>query len=194
MKIACVTPDGSLIHDPEQPSTRGWRDNELSQTVFSAAVDAHQYCPWERDSHEFSRSPVKHNNQPPKESHNERTSWSTQCRWLHWLSMLMGVAVEMSETTRARMASLLGVALITLKEGKALIAKHCGYVSRGEAIYHVHQRMRRNGQHVFHLLAAGYEAGLWGQPLYWNEKQRQLRDIPFRPKGTRDRTAPKNGP
>jgi hypothetical protein len=183
-RISPVAADGSLVQSMEK-SRRRWSNQNLSATVFEAAVDASNGKNWRRDPQELVSGTVSDSTEGVSSGEKGQGVkwWSLQVRWLSWLSMLMGVADDMHESVRWQLACLLDVSLVTLRDAAQTIANNPGYRQRGKMVLWVHQQMRRGPDYLFRLLAAGHAAGLWGQPFYWSPKRHQLYVVPFRPTG-----------
>jgi hypothetical protein len=190
--LTSITPDGKRIHSKNVENG----DEALSATKFIAAIDAEKKEPWSRKPKvQFGLSRFEG---PVSDESLERRShlispsstleegpgrwWSTQWRWLLFLTRLMGVFVQLSDSQREALAFQLDVALSFLREKVAEINLHPGYIIRGKAIVEVLQCMKKSQPKLlFQLLGAGQAVGLWGQPLLWDHKTKRLRSIPFRP-------------
>lgn len=159
-RIAPVAPDGGVVR------TEG---EELAETVFSGAVDAAQGKAWSRKG--------------------GGPCWSVQGRHLGRLARWVGVSPDLGEGARSEQAAHLGVAELVLRDQADHIAARPGYRRRGEAVVRVLSALRRASR-LERLLAAGFEAGLWGFPMRWDPELKRLRPIPFRPEAARCRPPP----
>jgi hypothetical protein len=138
--LAPCTPAGQEPSEPE----RDW-----SETVFAGAVDATQDQPWPREAIGGS----------------DRW-WSTQGRLLRLGLCLTGTHPDLADELRHRIAETLRVPALVLREQAAQIRMRPGYISRGEAVAVVLNRLA--GGVVRRLLIVGHLVGLWGRPLWWD--------------------------
>ena len=155
-RIAPVAVDGGAVH-----SESGDAVEAFGSTAFVAAVDAANGRAWSRDGRE--------------------PWWPAQGRWLARLMRWVGVAVDIDDELRARLAATLGVAQLLLRDQARRIAAAPGYRRRGEAVVMVLAALGRDARVYYRLVLAGHEAGLWGRPLRWDADAARLRRLPFRP-------------
>jgi len=159
-RIAPVAVDGSAVRGESDDAVEAF-----GSTAFAAAVDAANGQPWSRDE----RGPW----------------WSVQGRWLAHLMDWVGVAVDVDDVLRARLAATLGVAQLLLLDQVKHIVAAPGYRSRGQAVTAVLAALSRDASQYHRLVVAGYEAGLWARPLRWDADAARLRALPFRPRPAR---------
>lgn len=159
--LAPVAPDGSAL-----PSA------DLRDTLFAAAADAAEGVAWERSIPAWS-------DQQPDSTQHPAGWWSTQCRQLGFGLHLLGLSEDLDDDQRHRICEALHVHTLLAVEGAATLRQAPGYRARGQAVRKVldcvvHGVLRK-------LLIAGYHAGLWGQPLWWDGV---LRPLVFSASGT----------
>jgi len=154
-RVAPVAADGGAVHGEGEDPMEGF-----AATVFGAAVDAADGKAWSREG--------------------GGRWWSTQGRALARLLWWVGVAVDLEAAVRARLAAILGVAQLMLREQAQAIAGHPGYRQRGRAVVTVLAALRRDASVADRLVAAGAEVGLWPRALRWHPHAKRLRTVPFR--------------
>lgn len=123
-------------------------------TVFDAAVAASAGDAWARSS-DASAGDV-----PDR-------WWSTQLRRIAAALRVLGLAPELADDLRARIAHLLDVPVTRLA---ALSRRLTGYRSRGKAITTVLRRLsraRRTSRLLLDLLTCCWLTGRLGRPLWW---------------------------
>lgn len=161
-----LSPEGKAIHGPDDGSDdRGRDDGERSDfdaTLFEAAMDARVARAWARDS---------------DESVPERW-WSTQGRHLTRAARLVGVAVELADSARRSVATLLSVDTLELLE-RAKSGR--GYRRIGEAICAILGQLRGGPRRLMQLLQSGHVSGDWGESFHWDPGRRLLESAPFCP-------------
>lgn len=123
---------------------RDWTD-----TVFAGAVDAAQRTPWAREADGGSN-----------------WWWSTQGRLLDLALTLTGTHPELADALRHRIAEILRVPALVLRDQAGQCRVQPGYASRGDAVVAVLDRLV--GPVLRRLLVVGHAVGLWGRPLWWD--------------------------
>jgi len=159
--LAPVAPDGSAVAGAD-----------LCDTVFEAAIDAADSVSWERSIPTWS-------DQEPDPDLDVAGWWSTQHRQLAFCTRLVGADPGLSDDDRHRISEALHVETLVAIEGAAAIREAPGYRARGRAVRDVLARLVLGV--LRKLLVAGYHAGLWGRPLWWDGV---LRPLVFRTSGT----------
>ena len=159
--LAPVAPDGSAV-----------AGSDLRDTVFEAAIDAADGVAWERSIPTWS-------DQEPDPTLDLPGWWSTQCRQLGFSLRLVGADRDLTDDDRHRISEALHVETLVAVEGAAAIREEPGYQARGRAVRDVLGRLVLGV--LRKLLVAGYHAGLWGRPLWWDGV---LRPLVFRTSGT----------
>lgn len=169
--IAPVSSDDRRVCDED--GAPAW-----SSTMFSAALDAQDGAAWSRDdgSDDYTGG-------------GSDRWWSTQCRHLARLMRLVGVHPNDPELRRARLSHVLIVPLLLLLEQARLLGRGAGYRARGGAICAVLSTLPASGRVADQLAAAGWVAGLWGQPHRWDHANGALRPL-YPQYGTRGPPAP----
>jgi hypothetical protein len=159
--VAPVAEDGSLLRratDEDVESTS--RPLSWEVTVFTAALDASQGHAWPREAWPWTREA---GSVPAAEG-----LWATQLRWMRRCEALLGLAPEMTPSTREQLAWQLGVPCLVLIAASQSLAGSRGYRARGQVIEHVLRQLPTRPRLVDDLVAAGYVAGLWGRPSRWD--------------------------
>lgn len=151
-----LSPDGRRLGVEDEAEAA-----ELAGTLFEAASDARAGRAWARDGA---------GDRPP-----ERW-WSTQGRHLGLAARLVGVAAELAEKMRERVAAALSVGTLTLREH----SKARGYRELGEAVCSVLAAVGGGPHRSRRLLACGHLVGRWGEPMHWDARRAVLRPSPFR--------------
>ncbi len=162
--VLALSPEGSVVLDEENKSPRGLRSFERG--LFQAALDARERVAWARDSRGGA----------------PECWWSTQRRRLEVALLLTGISKSLSDRIRERIASVLGVALLLVRE-QARREPH-GYHEKGTAVSKVLSRMAGGRQRSLRLLFAGSLVGLWGCPQSVSPRSASLEELPFRLGGT----------
>jgi len=149
-----VAPDGQLIY--------GEGDRQRTQfgdTVFDAALNA-----------KGERQPLtKPSERPPKKP-------SRSCRrQLQLAARVVGVARGLSDRVRLPIATILSVATLHLREG----SRAAGHWGIAKAVRWVLRRLRAGPRTAMQLLVCGHLAGLWGEPLHWDDQRQVLKRSPF---------------
>jgi hypothetical protein len=119
-------------------------------TFFKAAADAGADVHWVRSG-------------AGPEQHVQRT----QGRWVERMAQLLGVSGSLMEQTRERLAAILAVPLLVLREATRAYAQG-GWAERGRAVMGVWKARGLHGQALDALLHAGSVAGLWGRGSRWD--------------------------
>lgn len=159
-RIAPVAVDGGALR-----GEGGEVLDAYASTAFAAAVDAAAGRAWSREE--------------------GGPWWSVQGRQLVRLMRWVGVAVDLGDRVRARLAAALGVAQLVLLDAVARIVEAPGYRRRGQAVASVLEALGRDASVADRLVVAGYEAGLWPRPLRWDPVAARLRALPFRARPAR---------
>jgi len=150
-----LSPDGRALGVETDPDVV-----EFAGTLFEAASDARAGRAWARDG--AGDRPQEH-------------WWSTQGRHLRLAARLVGVAVELAEKLRERVAAALSVGMLTLREK----SKARGYREIGEAVCAVLAELGRGPRRSRRLLLCGHLVGRWGEPMHWDARRGVLRRSPF---------------
>jgi hypothetical protein len=153
-----LSPDGRPIGIESDPDAA----TELAGTLFEAAADARAGRAWARDGDAGDRPPERW--------------WSTQGRHLGLAARLVGVAAELTEKARERVAAALSVGTLGLREK----AKARGYRAIGDAVCSVLAAVGRGPRRSRRLLLCGHLVGRWGEPMHWDARRGVLRRSPFR--------------
>jgi hypothetical protein len=152
-----LSPDGRAL-DVEADSGAV----EFAGTLFEAASDARLRRAWARDGDADDRAAERW--------------WSTQGRHLGLAARLVGVARELAETVRERVAAVLSVGTLVLREK----SKARGYREIGEAVCAVLSALGRGARRSRQLLVSGHLVGACGEPMHWGARRGVLRRSPFR--------------
>lgn len=140
-----------------------------SSTLFEAAVDAAAGIAWSRTA-----------------AGGSTRWWSTQRRRLRRAISLCGLGLHHGERTREQFAQTLGVdGLVLAEQARAVSAKGVGYVGQGKAVMEVLLELGESQRADHRLLNAGYVAGVWGRPAWWDPKTETLRFASYRVDDTR---------
>ncbi len=159
--VAPVVGDGSLLRraaDETPASTRG--ELAWEQTEFVAALDAARGVGWPRGMWPWDEGPRPDPALPGL--------WATQQRWMRRSAAVLGIAAGLTPMTRELLAWLLGVPYLWLVAASQSFAQARGYQARGAVIVHVLQQLPQRPCLAVDLVAAGYVAGLWGRPSWWD--------------------------
>ena len=135
---------------------------EFAGTLFEAAADARAGRAWARDGGASDRPPERW--------------WSTQGRHLALAARLVGVAAELCDKTRERLAAVLSVGTLLLRDK----AKARGYRAIGDAVCSVLTALGRGPRRARRLLLCGHLVGCLGEPMYWDARRGVLHRSPFR--------------
>ena len=128
-------------------------------TLFRAARDATQRLAWPRHG-----------------CGNGFGSWRTQGRWMAISAACLGLIHGDSDDWA--WVGLLGVPTLLWREARARYMDAKGYVARGQAIMLPLEALYATGHRLLDmLLAAGFEAGCWGEPRRWDPRARRLRTV-----------------
>ena len=166
-----LSPEGKAIHAPEDvqvdlvPGDQGRGDREradFGDTLFEAALDARVARAWARDS---------------DESVPDRW-WSTQGRHLNRAARVVGVAVELADSARLRIGTLLSVDTLELRDRSK---SGRGYRRIGVAVCAVLGQLRGGPRRAMQLLQSGHVSGDWGASFHWDPGRRRLEAAPFCP-------------
>ena len=127
-------------------------DDELSKfggTIFAAALDAARGKAWCRDS-DLAGTDV-----PDR-------WWSTQTRKIGFATRLLGIASDVTDDVRERIAERLGVPMTRLID---LGRDATGYRALGEAVVAVLRQLRRSASLSWRLLTCAWLVGRFGRPI-----------------------------
>lgn len=133
---------------------------EFEDTPFEAAFAGEGGVAWPRDSEE----------EVPDHW------WSTQVRKIRWAARVLGLAKDIVDDLRAKLAAVLGVDTLRLKD---LAARLPGYRSAARAVVQVLRGLRRVKRRGFDLLECAHLVGCWGEPLRF-ERDRGFERAAFR--------------
>ena len=163
--VAPVDSEGQLVPsvvgdvDAEGEGTEGRIADQLAwnTTIFGAARDAERQRAW-----------------PRQRGKDGLGSWRTQGRWIAISAACLGL------TSRDRehwpLVGLLGVPGLVWREARADYAGATGYVARGRAVVGPLEALCAVGCRLLDmLLASGFQAGRWGEPLRWDPRGKVLR-------------------
>jgi hypothetical protein len=167
--VAPLNFDGGLVYDED--GALAWYS-----TAFGAAIAADQGVAWSRDDGSADYT-----------GGGSDRWWSTQCRTLARLVQLVGVAPALDVQRRQRLSEVLVVALLVLLDHAARIGNRLRYRCCGRAVCAVVGSLPANARIGDRLAAAGWIAGLWGQPFRWEGNH--LRPL-YQELGTRGRPPP----
>ena len=139
-----------VTHEPS-PDTAGDDDElrEFSGTAFDAALDAARGKAWCRDS-DLTGTDVL-----------DRW-WSTQTRKIGFATRLLGIASDVTDDVRERIAERLGVPMTRLID---LGRDATGYRALGEAVVAVLRQLRRSASLSWRLLTCAWLVGRFGRPI-----------------------------
>lgn len=151
-----LSPDGRALGVETDPDAA-----ELAGTLFEAASDARAGRAWARAGDAGDRLPERW--------------WSTQGRHLGLAARLVGIASELAEKMRERVAAVLSVGTLALMEK----SKARGYREIGEAVCAVLAAVGRGPRRSRQLLLCGHLVGRWGEPMHWDARSGVLRRSPF---------------
>jgi hypothetical protein len=159
--LVALAPDGSQpITDPES------RDElpAFEGTLFDAALDGERRRAWARRSGDGA---------PDR-------WWSTQGRHLQTASKLLGLASDTDARQGERIAAVLSIEHVLLRQQARACAHPSGYHARSQAVCAVLRRLRRVTRLVLRLLYCGSLIARWGVPRIWDPVRRVLDRLPFR--------------
>jgi len=141
----------------DRPEEGGLRA-EFEGTLFDAALDGAEGCPWARDSDGVI---------PDR-------WWSTQGRHLRLAARLLGMIAP--ERIRELIAAVLSVS--GLRQREAALAS--GFRAVGTAICGLLSKLRGSPTaRAYALLVCGHLAGHWGEPIRWDRVREDLVRSPF---------------
>jgi hypothetical protein len=118
--------------------------------VFEAVLDAAAGTPWQRE------------NAGPR-----GRWWAKQLRWLRLAAQLFSLAPGTKSRLQERVADILGVDLLSLREQAQAYRSGRGYRERGQAVRRILEALPRTGSLPERLLACGHLAGHWGAAYRW---------------------------
>ena len=160
--MAPVSEDGVLLRrvadeDEAEPAPQplAWE-----QTLFVAALEASRGQAWVREAWPWTRE--------AESVPNAEALWATQLRWMRRCEALLGLAPEMTPSTREQLAWQLGVPCLVLIAASQSLAGFRGYRARGQVVVRIMRQLPVRPRLVDDLVAAGYVAGLWGRPSRWD--------------------------
>lgn len=158
--VARVGPDGAQIGTDESSVLKA----KFGGTLFDAALDASHGIAWARES----------GCELPDQW------WSTQARHLKLASRIVGIASGLADRTRERIASILALDTLTIRERQQGVdGQDPGYRALGQAIGSILDRLRGVTFAAVALLRCGHWVGQWGEPLHWDSKRRLYDRGPF---------------
>ncbi len=135
---------------------------DLQGTVFEAATDAADGTAWEREC-----------------TVDDEPWWGTQWWHLVFGMLLLGVHSGLDDRIRERVAVVLDVPLVALSDARSRGAQR-GYRAKGGAIMDILSRLPCDARRTDHrLVRAGAVVGLWGRPLWWDERAGTLRPLAY---------------
>lgn len=152
----CIVP---LAPDGTPNSERAGSAEDFLGSLFDASLDASEGKAWER--------------RPENESN--RRWWSTQGRQIRLAKILCGVAVDLVDSVRGKVAQVLSVASLLLLDQVATIKQNPGYRSRGEAVRRVLSQLSLEALTYEHLCVVGFGLSLWGEPWFWDVSIQRFR-------------------
>ena len=154
-RLAPVGSDGHRLVGAQSGADGFWC------TFFKAALDASRSMPWDRSG-----------------TGGSAHWWSTQCRRVFRAMELCGVAPGRSDGIRERISAVLGVGgLLVMEQAGHTEEPYAGYVAHGRAVVSVLSEMGTHRPASRMLLEAGYVAGVWGRPCWWNAKACRLETV-----------------
>jgi hypothetical protein len=130
----------------KDPGLLAWR-----RTFFAAALDAAMGIGWSRES-------------PADDPRRRRT----QRRYLALCATLMGLCPQMDDAVSQRIASVLGIAWLSLSDRRAEYQSVATYMEQGAVIKEILEMILLDRSLSHRLLTAGFIAGLWGRPQRWD--------------------------
>jgi hypothetical protein len=157
-----------LAPDGKELAGRDSSEGAFQGTPFEAAFDARRGQAWARES--AAGAPERW--------------WSTQGRHLRLAARLVGVAGDLAERVRERVAAVLSVGALFMRER----SRARGYRQIGRAVCEVLAQLRAGASRPRALLVAGHLTGQWGEPLHWDVRRQVLYRAPFRGDARRDVT------
>jgi hypothetical protein len=155
--LAKVAPDGGAVHDAGNGAAL------YSETMLSAATDAAAGIAWKRECR----------------GGTDRW-WTTQCRRLERATRVVGVSTELAEQVRNEIAETLNMSGQLLHTAAGSIRNGNGYRAQGQAVQCVLDELEVPARAYQRLAEAGYLAGCWGRPLWWQPEHKQLVPTPYR--------------
>ncbi len=141
--VVPVAPDGSPVQAPSGVAS-------FCMTLFEAALDAAKGIPWHREG----AGPTGR-------------WWGKQLRWLKLVAQLLALAPGTEPRLRERIADILGIDLLLLREQARAFRSGGGYRARGHAVRCVLEALPRADSLPERLLACGHLAGHWGAVYRW---------------------------
>jgi hypothetical protein len=152
--VVKLGPDGGhIVAEPGSPLAC------FEGTIFAAAVDAMSGKAWPRESSEST----------------EDRSWGSQGRDLDAAARIVGVACDLGDAVRTRIAAALSVGTLLLLEG----ARATGYRAIGKAVCEVLRQVRGFAGRAMKLLIAGFLASRFGEPMRFDHKRKVVERSPF---------------
>ncbi|MCP3980169.1 MAG: hypothetical protein GY716_12760 [bacterium] len=140
--------------------------DEFADTLFEAAIDARVGRAWARDTVDEDDPPDRW--------------WGTQGRHLALAARLVGIAKDLADSVRERIAAALQVGTLVLREHSAAR----GFRAIGAAVCDVFGRLRARSRRAEQLLLCGHLTEHWGEPWRWDATRRRMERSPFLCKGT----------
>jgi len=135
----------------------------FDETIFAAAIDAMRGKAWPRES--SLTTPDR--------------SWGSQGRDLDVAARIVGVARDLGDAVRTRIAAALSVDTLLLLEG----AKAIGYRAIGKAVCEILRRVGGFSGRAMKLLVAGFLVSRFGEPMQFDHKRKIVERSPFCARG-----------
>jgi hypothetical protein len=157
--VCALAPDGTAPL-PERKNPQGLEAFE--GTLFQAALDGERQKAWARDSLGGVAD----------------RWWSTQGRHIGLALRLLGIARDIGERLRERIASVLSLDHLFLRDRSR--AEKDGYHTRAKAVCAVLRRLSRSATAALRLLFSGRVIGHWAIPWSWDSQRQVLERLPFR--------------
>lgn len=153
-------PYGRVAMAAADSEGRAVRGSALATTVFGAVLDgsAHDAGP------------------AADEMRGPRVHRRTRARRIRLCAAIVGIAGELTDAVRGRIADALSVSALRLRDAARAYITSRGMRSRASAVVSVLELSAlATGRTA--LLAAGHFAGLWGRPSHWDSVAKALRPL-----------------
>lgn len=153
--VTGVDREGAIVTDVDEQV-------DLQGTVLQAAADAVDGTAWEREC-----------------TVDDEPWWGTQWWHLVFAMLLFGIHPALDERVRERVAVVLDVPLVLIGDA-ARRGRLRGYRVKGQAIMGIVERLAPDERRPdLRLMRAGAVVGLWGRPLWWDERAGTLRPLAY---------------
>lgn len=149
--VAPVDASGEIVLVGDDGESGGSGMLAWCRTFFAAAQDAALGKGWSRES--------------PADNPRRRR---TQRRYMELCATLMGLCPETDDAVSQRIASILGIAWLSLSDRRAAYQTAATYMERGAVIKGVLEMIPLDRSLSQRLLTSGFMAGLWGRPKRWD--------------------------